>query len=152
LNNLTKKDAPWTWNANQRQAFQTLKNVFSQKPILAVWDPDRPTCLEVDMSGYATGGVLLQKLEDNLWHPIAFRSQLMIEAEWNYEIYDKEMLAIVCALEDWQHYLEGLPQTFDIISNHRNLKYWHTAQDLTCRYIRKTSSVLKNSLFVLFAP
>jgi hypothetical protein len=80
-----------------------------------VWDPDRPTRLEVDASGYATGGVLLQKLEDDLWHPIAFRSQSMIEAERNYEIYDKKMLAIVRALEDWRHYLEGLPQIFDII-------------------------------------
>jgi RNase H-like domain found in reverse transcriptase len=55
----------------------------------------------------------------------------MIEAEWNYEIYDKEMLTIVRALEDWQHYLEGLPKSFDIISNHQNLEYWRTAQDLT---------------------
>jgi hypothetical protein len=123
LNNLTKKNAPWTWNSSQRQAFQALKDTFSQKPILAVWEPSQLTHLEVNASGYATGGVLLQKLEDDLWHPIAFRSQSMVEAEQNYEIYDKEMLAIILALEDWQHYLEGLPQTFDIISDHRNLEY-----------------------------
>jgi hypothetical protein len=136
LNNLTKKDASWTWNGSQRQAFQALKETFSRKPILAVWEPNRPTRLEVDASGYATGGVLLQKLEDDLWHPIAFRSQSMVEAEQNYEIYDKEMLAIIRALEDWRHYLEGLPQTFNIISDHRNLEYWHTAQNLTRRQAR----------------
>jgi hypothetical protein len=57
----------------------------------------------------------------------------MIDAERNYEIYDKEMLAIIRTLEDWRHYLEGLPQPFDIISDHRNLEYWHTAQNLTRR-------------------
>jgi hypothetical protein len=87
----------------------------------------------VDASGYATGGVLLQKLDDNRWHPIAFRSQSMVEAEQNYEIYDKKMLAIIRALEDWRHYLKGLPRSFDIISDHRNLEYWRTAQNLTRR-------------------
>jgi hypothetical protein len=109
LNDLTKKDIQWTWNVSQRQAFQTLKESFSRRPILAVYEPNRPTRLEVDASGYATGGVLLQKLDDDRWHPIAFRSQLMVEAERNYEIYDKEMLAIIRALEDWRHYLKGLP-------------------------------------------
>jgi len=78
----------------------------------------------------------MQKLDNNLWHPMAFRSQSMIEAERNYEIYNKEMLAIICALEDWRHYLEGLPQPFDIISDHRNLEYWQTAQDLTRQQAR----------------
>ena len=102
-----------------------------------MWEPDRPTRLEVDSSGYATGGVLLQKLKkDGLWHPVAFRSQSMIDAERNYEIYDKEMLAIIRALEDWRHYLEGLPLPFDIISDHQNLTYWRSAQDLTRRQAR----------------
>jgi hypothetical protein len=60
----------------------------------------------------------------------------MADAERNYEIYDKEMLAIIRALEDWRHYLEGLPTSFDIISDHRNLQYWRTAQNLTRRQAR----------------
>jgi hypothetical protein len=136
LNNLTRKDTRWIWEVPQRQAFQTLKESFSQEPILTIWQPDRPTRLEVDASGYATGGVLLQKLDDDRWHPVAFRSQSMIDAERNYEIYDKEMLAIIRALEDWRHYLEGLPQSFDIISDHRNLEYWRTTQNLTRRQAR----------------
>jgi len=101
-----------------------------------MWQPNRPTRIEVDASGYATGGVLFQRLPDNLWHPVAYRSQSMADAERNYEVYDKEMLAIIRALEDWRHYLEGLPQPFDIITDHRNLQYWRTAQDLTRRQAR----------------
>jgi len=97
-----------------------------QKPILMVWEPNCPTHLEVDALGYTIGGVLLQKLDDSLWHPVTFRSQFMIKAKQIYKIYNKEMLAIICALENWQHYLKGLPQSFDIISNYQNLAYWHT--------------------------
>ncbi|PIL32326.1 hypothetical protein GSI_05572 [Ganoderma sinense ZZ0214-1] len=120
----------------QRLAFQSLKDAFTQEPILTTWAPDRPTRVEVDASGFATGGVLLQKLEDGLWHPIAYRSQSMAEAERNYEIYDREMLGIVRALEDWRHYLEGLPEPFDIVTDHRNLEYWQTAQNLSRRQAR----------------
>jgi hypothetical protein len=55
----------------------------------------------------------------------------MNKAEHNYEIYDCEMLAITEALKDWRMYLEGLPQFFEIITDHRNLEFWHTAQNLT---------------------
>ena len=110
--------------------------MFTSEPILAVFDPARPTRLEVDASGYATGGVLSQKCDDDLWHPIAYRSQTMSEAERNYDIYDREMLAIVRALEDWRHYLEGLPEPFEIITDHRNLEFWQTSQNLSRRQAR----------------
>ena len=72
LNNLTRKDAPWHWGVLQQHAFQALKDMFSRKLILAMWEPNRPTHLKVDAFSYATGGVLLQRLDDNLWHPIAY--------------------------------------------------------------------------------
>ena len=88
LNNMTKKDTPWHWSTEQREAFETLKDAFISEPILVTWEPDRPTHVEVDASGYATGGVISQKLPDGLWHPIAYRSQTMADAERNYDIYD----------------------------------------------------------------
>jgi hypothetical protein len=60
----------------------------------------------------------------------------MIDAEQNYEIYDKELLVVIRALEEWWHFLEGLPEPFEIITDHANLKYWTTAQDLTCHQAR----------------
>ena len=88
-----------------------------------MYDPARPTEIEVDASNFATGGVLSQKCEDGLWHPVAFRSETMTAAERNYKIYDKEFLAIIRALEEWRHYLEGLPETFTVISDYKNLEY-----------------------------
>ena len=109
MNDLTRKDIKWNWGTLQQDAFQQLKDAFTTAPILALWDPTRPTKIEADASGFATGGTLLQLQEDGLWHPVAFRSASMDPAERNYEIYDREMLAIIEALKDWQNFLEGLP-------------------------------------------
>ena len=128
---LTKKGVPFEWKKAQQRAFDRLQHRFLAEPILTLWKPDRPTRIEVDASGYATGGVLSQKLEDGEWHPIAYRSSSMDENQRNYEIHDREMLAIVEALRDWRHYLEGLPDPFDIVTDHDNLRYWRTAQDLS---------------------
>ena len=98
-----------------------------------MWDPNQPTHIEVNTSGFAMGGILLQWLNNDLWHPVAYRLKSMADTKHNYEIYDKEMLAIIWALKDWRHYLEGLPDPFTIITDHQNLQFWCTTQNLTHR-------------------
>lgn len=136
LHDLTKKDVPFFWGSPQQEAFDAMKKAFTTQPILGIWDFDRPTRIEVDASGFATGGVISQKADDDFWHPIAYRSQTMTEAERNYEIWDREMLAICDALKDWRHFLEGLPEPFEIWTDHQNLQYWRTAQHLSRRQAR----------------
>jgi RNase H-like domain found in reverse transcriptase len=64
--------------------------------------------MEADSLDVTTGAVLSQKSpEDDKWHPITFYSKSLTTVERNYEIHDKEMLAIVWALEEWRHFLEG---------------------------------------------
>ena len=74
---------------------------------------------------------MLQKLDDGLWHPVAYWSASMQSAEQNFKIYDREMLAIIEVLKDWRSFLEGLPEPFKIVTNHSNLTFWQTAQDLS---------------------
>ena len=69
--------------------------------------------LEVNTSGYALGGMLSQ-LRDDKWHSIAFISCTMTDAELNYDIYDKELLAIMYALKEWCPYLFDACKTFEI--------------------------------------
>src|ERR1700761_9114542 len=76
----------------QQEAFDSIKVMFCSEPILKVYNPELPTRVECDASGFATGGILSQKHEDGLWHPVAYRSQSMSKEERNYEIYDREML------------------------------------------------------------
>jgi hypothetical protein len=106
LHDLTKKDTPWQWHSEQQKAFNELKQRFCKEHILKVYDPELPTQVEVDASGFTTGGILSQKSHDGLWHPVAYRSQSMSKEERNYPIYDREMLGLIHALEDRRHFVE----------------------------------------------
>ena len=80
---------------------------------------------------FAMGAVLSQQcLEDGKWHPVVFLSKSLSPVERNYEIHDKEMLAIVRALEEWRHFLEGAEHQFEIWMDHKNLEYFMTAKKL----------------------
>ena len=82
----------------------------------------------------ATGAVLSQvSAEDDKWHPVAFFSKLLSPVECNYNIHDKEMLAIIRALQEWRHFVEGAKHPCEILTDHKNLKYFMTAKQLNRR-------------------
>jgi len=106
LYDMVKKDKKWEWTEKQDKAFEELKKRFTKEPVLAAPDIDKKMRMEVDASDYATGGVLPMECKDRLWRPVAFLSKSLNEMERNYEIHDKEMLAIIRGLESWRHLLE----------------------------------------------
>lgn len=131
---LTKKDQPWVWEQAQQGAFVAQKKVFTPAPILRIPDNVNPFRLSTDTSDFAVGAVLSQLDPNNqLWHPVAFYSKSLDTHKCNYEIYDKELLAIIQALEEYRHYLEGHPELSEIWSDHQNLTYFKSAQKLTRR-------------------
>jgi len=67
--------------------------------VLTSPDLDKEFRVEADASNYAIGEVLSMKCSDELWRPVAFISKLLSDTERNYEIHDKEMLAVVKCLE-----------------------------------------------------
>src|SRR5882757_6778514 len=127
LNNLTRKDTPWTWGLVQEAAFELMKQKFQEYPVLLQPDPLAPFRLECDASKFACGAVLSQHGEDGLWHPIAYMSKSFIQVERNYNIYDCELLAIIHSLEEWRHYLEGSPHDIEILTDHKNLEVFKEA-------------------------
>jgi len=82
--------------------------------VLAVLDLDKEFRVEVDTSNYATKGVLLMKCSDDLWRSVAFISKSLSNIKRNYEIHNKEMLAVVRCLEAWRYFLEGTTIKFKI--------------------------------------
>jgi len=133
---LVKKEQKWKWEKEQEKAFEELKAGFTMEPVLAIPDIDREMRVEVDASDYATGGVLLTKCKDGKWRPVAFISKSLNTTERNYEIHDKEMLAVIRCVEAWRHYLEGAKLEFEIWTDHKNLQYFMTSQKLNHRQAR----------------
>jgi len=133
---MVKKDKKWEWTERQEREFKELKERFTKELVLAALDIDKKKRMEMDVSDYATGGVLSMECEDNLWRPVAFLSKSQNETERNYEIHDKEMLAIVRRLEAWRYLLEGVQFKFEIWMDHKNLEYFMKVQKLNRRQAR----------------
>jgi hypothetical protein len=137
LFDLTKNDVKWHWDSEERLAFDALKAQITSAPILSSPDNSSPFRIEADSSDFATGAVLSQQSpEDEKWHPVAFLSKSLSAVERNYEIHDKEMLAIIRAMEEWRHFLEGAEHPFEVWTDHKNLEYFRTAKKLNRRQAR----------------
>ena len=109
------------WDPEVQKAFDYLRTAFTTAPILRHFDPERPTIIEADASDFTIGAVVSQVApEDGKLHPIAFYSKTLNTAKQNYEIYNKEMLAIVESLEHYRHLFEGLEQQITIYLDHHN--------------------------------
>jgi len=136
MNILTRKDVKWQWGQEQQWTFDKLKRIFTTRPILVSPDLDKEFRVEADAPNYVTGGVLSMKCSNELWRLVAFISKLLSDTERNYEIHDKEMLAVVRCLEAWRHFLEGTVVKFKIWTDHKNLEYFMKAQKLNQRQVR----------------
>ena len=82
--------------------------------MLAAPDLNKKMRIEVDVSDYTMRGVLSMKDKDRLWRLMVFLSKSLNEIERNYEIHNKEMLAIIRGLENWRYLLEGTCFKFEI--------------------------------------
>src|SRR5271169_1100215 len=125
ISNLLKKKAPFVWGDEEQTAFDTLKRVITEGPILRLPDPDLSFVVTTDASDKAVGAVLTQRSQDtNFDHPVAFHSRKMKPSEMNYAPWAKELLAIVDALKVWRQYLDG--QRFTIVTDHQALVHFNT--------------------------
>jgi hypothetical protein len=150
LYELVKKDTAFNWSSETDQAFQRLKQAFVQAPVLAQFDPDHETVLETDSSGYCSGGVLSQVKGDVL-RPVAFFSKKHSPAECNYPIYDKELLAIIRCLEEWEAELKSVGQ-FTVLTDHKNLEYFSTVRKLSERQMRWQLILSKFNPVIQYRP
>ena len=136
LNGLLKKDTPFLWTSECQTSFDTLKQQFTAEPILMMPDQSQPFQIEVDASKYASGAVLTQMDSNGDRHPVAYFSKTFSDMERNYKIYDRELLGIIRALEEWQQYIQGSGHTTIVHTDHQNLTYFNSAQKLNWRQAR----------------
>lgn len=136
LTNLTQKGQRFQWTPAADAAFTDLRSQFLKAPVLIHPNFEKPFVVETDASDKATGGILSQRGDDGHLHPCAYRSSKMNPAEKNYDIYDKELLSIVLAFQDWRVYLEGSPHQVRVISDHKNLEQFLSTKHLNRRQAR----------------
>jgi len=107
LTRLTRKDLEFAWTPQAEEAFEKLKKSFIEAPIMVTFDLARKIVLETDSSDFAIGAYLRQLDEQKKLRLVAYYSRKLSLAELNYDIHDKELLAIVVAMEQWRVYLKG---------------------------------------------
>ncbi|KAK3518108.1 hypothetical protein QTP70_033325, partial [Hemibagrus guttatus] len=150
---LRGKPKKLTWTDPARSAFQQLKNCFTTAPILRHPDPDLPFVVEVDASSSGLGAVLSQRHgEPGKLHPCAFYSRKLTRAEVNYDVGNRELLAIKAALEEWRHWLEGARHPFQVLTDHRNLEYLRGAKRLNPRQARWAIFFTRFAFTVTYRP
>ena len=136
LTNLTRKDAPFQWTNTEKTAFNELKKKITDEPVLRMADPTKPFEVETDASDYALGGQLSQADENGKMHPVAFFSKKLSGPQLNYQIHDKELMAIIEAFHEWKHYLSGTTYQIKVYTDHKNLASFTTKKELNKRQIR----------------
>lgn len=132
LTGLTSTIKPFIWRPEAEHAFVLLKERFTSAPILSQRDPSQQVVVEVDASG--VGAVLSQRSDKGgKLHPCAFLSHRLSPAEANYDVGNRELLAVKIALEEWRHWLEGVERLFVVWTDHRNMEYVRSAKRLNSR-------------------
>ena len=134
LNELKGKKE-WKWEKEHQEAFEELKEKIMSQLVLSLPRREEKFRIETNALGHAIGGVLSQE-QDGKWKPIAFLSRIMQAVEQNYEIYDKELLAIVEALIKWRQYLLDAKEPFEVWTDRKNLKYFREPHKLNGRQVR----------------
>lgn len=133
LTDIMKKDAAFSWG-------------------LQHFDWEKPARLETDASDRGTGGILLQPDKHGNWKPVAFFSRKMSPAESNYEIYDKELLAIVQAFEEWRPELEGSSESVEVVTDHKALEYFMRSRLLSRRQARWSEFLSRFNFKICYRP
>ncbi|SLM35176.1 t18348probable pol truncated-rice blast fungus magnaporthe gypsy retrotransposon [Lasallia pustulata] len=132
---LIQKGVIFQWTDTCQKSFELLK---------------QQTILETDPSDHVNAGVLSQYDDDKVLHPVAFYSKNMVPAECNYEIYDKELLAIIRCLEHWRPELEATELPVEIFTDHKALEHFMNSKELTRRQVRWVEKLSEYNFKIMY--
>ena len=142
----------WIWKEKEQNSFNQMKRSLTTAPVLVHFDPNKPIMVETDASNYVCSGILSQQQDDATWRPIAYRSKTMSKAQCNYDIHDKELLAIMQASMEWRQYCEGVKYTVRILTDHKNLVPFTTTKELNGRQVRWSEELANFDINIEYRP
>jgi len=131
LNKLLKKDTKFEWTDEAQKSFDTLKKRFTEEPVLIMADQTRLFQIECDTSKYTSGAVLTQWTEMEPT-PLCIHLENIPPNQMKLWNYDRELLSVIHALQEWQHYIQDPPYE-TVLSDHKNLTFFRSAQKLNRR-------------------
>ena len=129
-----------------------LKQRFTSAPILAHFDATLPSLIGTDASDYAVGAIYSQTQKSSRVHSVVFLSRKFSPAEMNYDIHDKEMVAIMLAFQEWIHQLKSYKQQIWVWTDHKNLEYFTTSKLLLRRQARWSEFLAEFDFVVRYRP
>lgn len=140
---LKKNNFSWTHEAEE--AFSALKSALTTTPVLALPDFTKSFVVETDASGNGIGAVLSQDK-----HPRAYIGKALSGRNLNMSTYDKEMMAIIYAVQKWRPYLLG--SEFTIITDHKALQHFLEQRISTPSQHKWLAKLLGYNYKVVFRP
>ena len=133
---LLKKDCKFEWRQEQQEAFKKVKEAVTEEPVLAQFNAEKEMTIETDASDYTIGMSMTQPGPDEKPRPVAFHSWKLVQAKLNYNIHNKELLAIMIAFKTWRVYLEGAKHIILMKMDHKNLTFFMTTKELMWKQAR----------------
>jgi RNase H-like domain found in reverse transcriptase/Reverse transcriptase (RNA-dependent DNA polymerase) len=123
LTDLLKKNSTFKWSIECDQAFNKLKDVLSNAPVLVTPNYSKPFKITVDSCDTGSGSVISQIGDDSLEHPLSYFSQKFDKHQKNYSTTEKELLGLILALKQFDFYVNGSPYPIDIVTDHNPLVF-----------------------------
>ena len=151
---LTKKkeNNKFKWTKEAEEALNQLINIVTSDPVLKCLDPEKQFEMEVDTSAFALGAVLSQKDENSKKRECGYFSKALNETERNYDIWDREFMAVIMGLRNWQHLLIGSPYKVIVYMDHANLQYYWHPQKINRRMARYISELADYNIELRHLP
>ena len=159
---LTRKSATFHWGKEEQDAFDEIRSIMCRAPVLQQPNFQKKFYLQTDASAYSVGAVLSQegdtttpslaKFKKPVTHPVAFFSATFTPTEWNYDIYERELLAMMKVLTHWRPYLGWTKFPFTIMTDHANLQYWKSPKNLNRRTARWHADLQEYDYEILYMP
>ena len=150
LTNLTKKDTPWRWEEAEQVAFDKLRRLLSERPILALYDSKAVTELHTDASKLGIAGILLQKQANGILQPVSYYSRATTMAEQAWHSYELETLALVEATRRFRVYLIGIH--FKVVTDCSAVRATLLKRDLVPRVARWWIALQEYDMEIEYRP
>ncbi|QRW23854.1 Transposon Tf2-12 polyprotein [Rhizoctonia solani] len=142
----------WKWEQAEQQSFDGLKKCLTSAPLLLQPNTTKQFYVECDASNYATGAILSQRNPEGKLAPVAYLSKSLSPAEKNYDIFDKELLAVIRAFKEWRHLLEGSELPVQVLTDHKNLEHFSTSQSLNKQQIQWANFLVDYNFQIIYRP